>query len=203
MCGKSTLILVFTMLSLSGLCQKFPSQYWHSGHAVLTTGDTLNGEVKYDLVNDIIRVNTGSKIHTLSARKIFFFEIFDVTVDTYRQFYVLPFNVTTDYKASLIFEVIFEGHMTLLARETIVNKTSQYNSYYWSGGTYTRQVLSYDFYFLDNKGNITFYTKKKRDLISILSNRRSEIDKYIRKNSLKVDKKRDLARIVSYYNAII
>ena len=203
MSGKSILILVFTMVSLSGLCQKFPSQYWHSGHAVLTSGDTLNGEVKYDLENDIIRVNTGSKIHTLSARKIFFFEIFDVTVDTYRQFYVLPFNITEDYKSSLIFEVVFEGQMTLLARESIVNKTSQNRSYYWSGGNYTRQVLDYDFYFLDKKGNITFYTKKKRDLISILSNRRNEIDKYIRKNSLRVDKKRDLARIVSYYNAII
>ena len=115
----------------------------------------------------------------------------------------MPFNLTDDYKSSLIFEVVFEGQMTLLARESIVNKTSQYNSQYWSGGNYTRQVLTYDFYFLDNKGNITFYTKKKRDLINILSNKRSEIDKYIRKNSLKVDRKRDLARIISYYNAII
>ena len=196
-------MLVYAIVSLSGFCQKFPSQYWHTGHAVLTSGDTLNGEVKYDLVNDIVRVNTGSKIHTLSARKIFFFEIFDVTVDTYRQFYVLPFNLTADYKSFLIFEVVFEGQMTLLARETIENKTSQYNSHYWSGGTYTRQVLTYDFYFLDNKGNITFFTKKKRDLISLLSNKSGEIDKYIRKNSLKVDRKRDLARIVSYYNAII
>ncbi len=196
-------MMVCMIVSLSGLCQKFPSQYWHSGHAVLTTGDTLNGEVKYDLVKDIIRVNTGSKIHTISARKIFFFEILDVTVDTYRQFYSLPFNLTTDYKSFLIFEVVFEGQMTLLARETIENKTSQYNSQYWSGGTYSRQVLTYDFYFLDNKGNITFFTKKKRDLISILYKKRSEIDKYIRKNSLKMDRKRDLARIISYYNAII
>ena len=196
-------MMVCMIVSLSGLCQKFPFQYWHSGHAVLTTGDTLNGEVKYDLVKDIIRVNTGSKIHTISARKIFFFEILDVTVDTYRQFYSLPFNLTTDYKSFLIFEVVFEGQMTLLARETIENKTSQYNSQYWSGGTYSRQVLTYDFYFLDNKGNITFFTKKKRDLISILYKKRSEIDKYIRKNSLKMDRKRDLARIISYYNAII
>lgn len=183
--------------------QQFPSEFWHTGKAVLISGDTLEGDIKYDLDNDIIQINTSKKLLTYSARKLFYFQIFDVTVDTYRQFYVLPYKINYNYEAPLIFEVVFEGKLTLLARESIVNQTTNYNSYYWAGGSYTRQALVYEFYFLDQKGNITYFTKKKKDLIDVMNKRGQQIKAFIKKNNLKVDEKRDLARIMAYYNALL
>lgn len=194
-------VLVFITLISKG--QNFPSEFWHSGKVVLVSGDTVAGDVKYDLENDIVRVNTPDKMYTFSSRKIFFFEIFDITVDNYRQFYALPHYVRPNYKAPVLFEVVFEGKLTLLARESIVNQTTHYNSYYWSGGTYSRQALVYDFYFLFKDGEIVRYSKKRRDLLKILKSKSSEIKQFIKKNNLKPDKKRDLARIMAYYNALI
>ncbi len=196
------IVLVASLATLSH-GQQFPSEFWHAGKVVLVSGDTLQGEVKYDLENDIVRIQTATRLFAYSSRKLFFFEIFDVTVDNYRQFYVLDYNVRPGYKAPYIFEVVFEGKLTLLARESIVQQTSQYNSYYWSGGTYNRQALNYDFYFLDGKGNITFYNKKKKELIDMFGRKGPQVRQFIKKNNLKTDKKRDLARIMAYYNAIL
>jgi len=195
------IISIFYSALIAG--QDFPSQFWHSGTAILVTGDTLEGELKYDLENDLVQINAGGKLYTYSSRKLFFFEIFDVTVDNYRQFYVIPFEIRPNYKAPLMFEVVFEGKLTLLARESIVNQTSHYNSYYYTGGTYTRQALSYDFYFLDHKGEITLYTKKRKDLMVVMNRKAPQIKEFIKKNKLKTDEKRDLARIMAYYNALI
>jgi len=183
--------------------QQFPSEFWHPGKAVLINGDTISGEIKYDLETDLVQINGEGRLMTYSARKIFYFEIFDVTVDNYRQFYSIPFDLKTNYKTPILFEVIYEGKLTLLARETIVNETSHYNSYYWTGGTYTRQALTYDYFFLKKNGEIIPYTKKTRDLLEVFNNKQNQMKQFIKKNNLKTDEKRDLARIFAYYNALL
>ena len=183
--------------------QEFPSELWHEGKLVHIEGDTIKGLIKYDLERDIIQVQgSNGKVEAVTARKLLFFEIFDKTVNRHRQFYALPYKNSSNYLAPLIFEVLFEGKLTLLTREALALQTSSYGTGAWAGSGYTKTVLVYNYYFLKEKGEIIPYFGKKKDLLFIMKKKSGDVKQYIKKNRLRYDNKSDLTRIVAYYNSI-
>ncbi len=172
---------------------------------VLVNNDTLVGKLKYDMKQDIVQVQTEDKLYTYGASKIFYFDIFDETVDYYRQFYTLPYGLISNYKVPVIFEVLIEGNISLLSREKVILKSSQLNSAYSYSSTssYSREVLTYGYYFLDRMGEITGYNFKRKGLMAVLHQREQQVSKFIRSNGLHVDRRSDLIRIISFYNGII
>lgn len=180
--------------------QIFPSELWHEGKLVLASEDTLQGKLKYDLPKGIVQVDNGVKVYTYSAKTIFYFEIYDITSEHYREFYVLPYSVASSYKTPVIFEVLVEGNITLLSQEYVGLKSVQ-NPY--SYGNYSKEVLIYEYYFLDKNGNITKYSQKKKDLLNVLASRRSQVTEYMKSNRMHHDKRNDLVRIIAFYNALL
>ncbi len=202
------LFLAILLLPMLGYSQEFPSELWHEGKVVLLESDTIAGKVKYDFENDLVQVNNGYTVKTYSARKLFYFEIFDETAKSYRYFYSLPYGLQqSDYEAPVIFEVLYEGKLTLLSREHLVAENvtpAQYGYYYYPmGPSYTRIRLAYQFYFLEENGAIERYNLKKRDLLNLFGKKQKEVNQYMKKNRLRHDNLRDLVRITAYYNAII
>jgi len=197
------LLLFFAVHTARG--QEFPSELWHQGMLVLVSEDTLSGKIKYNLDQDVVQIETVGKIYTYSSKKLFYFQIFDETVDTYREFYTLPYAKINEYQAPIIFEVLVEGKLTLLCRESITTKTVNDNNInpYGSSFSYSRDVLEYAYYFLDESGKISPYSMKKRDLLSVLNKRADKINDYMRVNHLKADKRYDISRIISFYNGIL
>ena len=196
---SSVFVLLF-FLSAPAVAQQFPSDLWHEGKIILLEGDTLKGNIKYDLQQDLVQYGVADQRTTaFSARKVLFFEIFDTSVRKYRQFFALPFTTTSGYKAPVFFELLEEGKMTLLSRESVEYRT--YSSPYYMG-SYSRLVLVYKYYFLDEKGNITEFTGNKNDLLDLMKKKSDEVEKYIKANKLKFDDKYDFARIVAYYNSL-
>lgn len=188
------------LLSASAWGQQWPSELWHDGRLVLDSGDTLKGQIKYDLKQDLIQYHLpNQRTDAFSARKVVFFEIFDQTVRRYRQFFALPFTNQAQYRAPVFFELLTEGKLTLLARESVEFRT--YSSPYYLG-SYSREVLVYHFYFLDDEGNIEEFKGSKSDLLSMMGKKSSDVEKYMKTNRLKIDDKYDFARIVAYYNSI-
>ena len=104
--------------------QDFPSELWHNGKLVLLSEDTIVGKIKYDMQNDMVQINVRNVLQTYSARKIYYFEIFDETIKSYRHFYALPYGVQKNYEVPLIFEVLYEGKLSLLCREEIVTEAA-------------------------------------------------------------------------------
>jgi hypothetical protein len=200
-------IIVFLALFFTfsdGFGQEFPSELLHEGELVLLSGDTLKGQIKYNLENDLIQIVINETVQTYSARKILYFSIYDKTVDMYRNFYSIPFEVQPNYKIPILFEVLYEGKLSLLAREAIVTETvPQYSYMYRSSVNMTRTKLDYEYYFLDEGGRFTKYNNKKFELYEAMKRKEPQIKQYIKKNKLKVDSRRDLVRIVAYYNALI
>ncbi len=195
------LALVFTVATVKA--QEFPSELWHQGMVVLVTEDTLIGKVKYNLNQELIQIEEAKKTYTFSGKKVSYFQIFDETVDAYREFYTLPYALLNQYETPVFFEVLVEGKLTLLCRESIMTRTINDRNPYGANITYSRRVLIYTYYFLDDKGTITKYSLKKRDLLKVLAKRANKIDEYMRVNNLKPDKLYDLSRIISFYNGII
>ena len=195
-----TLVILFFSLG-HGLAQKFPSELWHDGKIVLLDGaDTLVGQVKYDLQQDLIQYTaTSQTIEAFSAKKVLFFEIFDATVHKYRSFYALPFTTQSGYRAPVFFELLEEGKLTLLSRESV--ETRSYSSMYYYG-SYTRQVLIYRYFFLDENGVITEFAGNKKELLDLMGKKADTVEGYMKANRLKMDEKYDFAQIVKYYNSL-
>ena len=198
---KSIILLIgLALFSLAVNAQEFPSDLWHDGKLVLVSEDTLIGKIKYNQAQGIVQVEIGEKTYTHSSNSIFNFEIFDLTVESYRVFYVLPYGLVTSYKTPAIFEVLVEGNLTLLSRESIVTKNIQ-NPY--SYGNYAKETLIYDYFFLDRKGAITKYTLKKKDLYTAVAKRQSQVIDFMKANKLHHDQRNDLVRIIAFYNALL
>jgi hypothetical protein len=193
-------IVMLMSMATSVTAQDWPFELWHDGKIVLLEGDTLKGPVKYDLSQDILQLNLHNKIEAYSARKVLFFEIFDITVHRYRQFFALPFTSPAGYRAPVFFELLEEGKMTLLAREALESKS--YSSPYYYGGSYSRLVLVYKYFFMSDDGTIEAFTGNKNDLLDKMGKQAPDVEKYIKDNRLKYDDKYDFAKIVAYYNSL-
>ena len=209
---RKGLVLFFLIhLNIIGFAQDFPSELWHKGKLVLLSEDTITGKLKYDFENNIVQIEVRNVLQTYSARKILYFEIFDETIESYRYFYALHYNVQANYQVPLLFEVLYEGQLSLLCREEVVtesvpqhNSYPYYNSYYGrSSYNQTRARLHYKYYFLDDRGGIQNYNMKKNELMSFFKKRQQQVKQYMKKNNLKHDKMRDLVRLTAYYNALL
>ena len=193
------------IVPISVQAQYFPSEVWHEGQVTLLKGDQLRGKIKYNLEADLIQLNIDNTIQTFSARKILYFEIYDAEYERYRQFYALPFETNGNYKVPRLFEVLHENTLTLLCREEVVQENiPQYGYYsYYGSRMGTRPRLVYNYFFLNQGGEIVRYSQKKDDLYAILTQNQDEIHQYIKKNHLKHDRQGDLVRITAYYNTLL
>jgi hypothetical protein len=197
---KRVLALLFLTVAIGAHAQQWPMELWHEGRIVLLDGDTLKGKVKYDLQQDLVQYTTRDlRIEAFTARKVLFFEIFDVTVNRYRQFFALPYSPNSSYRAPIFFELLEEGKMTLLAREALEYRS--YTSPYYVG-SYNRLVLVYKYYFLDENGDIKEFAGNKNDLLDLMGAKADAVEKYIKANRLNYDDKYDFAKIITYYNSL-
>lgn len=188
----------FGWISFAAEAQQWPFELWHEGKILLESGDTLRGLVKYDMQQDLVQFNNNKSIEAYTARKILFFEIFDGTINQYRYVYSLPFTTANGYKTPIFFELLAEGKLTLLTRESLEYRT--YSSPYYFG-SYNRLVLVYRFYFLNEKGVITEFKGKKSDLLEMMGKYSNEVENYMRQNKLNIDDRNGFTKVVAYYNS--
>jgi len=209
---KFYFFVIGIVISTFASAQEFPSEMWHNGKVVLLSEDTIVGQLKYDFQNDLVQVNIQNVLQTYSARKILYFQLYDETIKTYRQFYALPYNVQANYRVPILFEALFEGKLSLLCREEIVTEsmpnynTYPYSAYSYPGNQYynqSRTRLKYTYYFLDQNGEIRLYNLKKNELMTFFPKYQQEVKQYIKKNKLEHDSIRDLVRLTAYYNALL
>ncbi len=200
--ARSLILFCFFLgASILSKGQEFASDIFHEGFLVTTNKDTLRGALKYDMPSNLVYMIDQGKINTYSSQKIFYFEIFDASVDNYRQFYSLPFKVGISYKIPIIFELQYEGPFSLLTREAIIQESTPSTGTYW-GGSYTRLRLVYSYYFVDKKGKITFFTGKKKELLNLMKDKQKYVKEYMKEYKLQVDELQDLIRVTAFYNSI-
>ncbi len=201
-------LFLLTMLLVSlhiAKAQQFSFELWHEGKAVLESGDTLRGILKYeqsqDYKGDLLQVKIRGQLQSYSPRKILFFEIFDSSAKRYRQFYSLPYSENNTYKSPVFFELLCEGKITVLYREKLEYRTT--SSPYAYYGTTTRLVLVNVYYLLKPDGTITDFTGRKSDWLRLMDGREKEVKGFAKDNRLEFDNKYELARIIEYYNSIV
>ncbi len=195
-----TLVLFFCFLNFSNA--QFSYQEWHNGIVITTDNDTIQGEIQYNFETNTITLSKDENVRAFSSYKVVYFEIFDKILQSYRQFYTIPYKLKTEYETPVIFELLYEGPLSLLARERVVQETASFGNYGVQGPRVVQDVVNYQYYFLHKDGSIEIYLETKTDLYRIMSDKKSDIKVYIKENKLKHDMLRDLIRITSFYNSI-
>lgn len=198
---KTYFIVCLILVTLASQGQDFSSEAWHEGYLITSEGDTTRGLIKYDMETNIVQLISNNVVKTYSSYKIYYFEIYDAILDNYRQFYSIPYEVTTDYELPIIFEVLYEGPLSLLSREAIVQENVTGTSAYW-GGSYIQNSIKYSFYFLDKSGNIRLFNRKRSELFTIMSKHQSDVKGFVKSNKMRLDDARDLIRITAFYNSL-
>ncbi len=197
---RLVIIAIFLFGAQTSFAQQWPFELWHDGKIVLVTGDTLRGQIKYDIQQDLVQFNDQhGTVEAFTPRKVLFFEIFDKAISRYRNFYALPYAATGSYRTLIFFELLVEGKMTLLSRESLEYRTFSSPYYY---GSYTRLVLVYKYFLMEENGDIKEFTGKKGDLLQLMGRKANDVDKYMKSNRLKIEDRFDFARTVAYYNSL-
>tara|TARA_B100000959_G_C14973015_1_gene620475 strand:+ start:824 stop:1450 length:627 start_codon:yes stop_codon:yes gene_type:complete len=205
------LFLVVFFISNYNFAQEFPSDIWHKGLLVTNSGDTIEGDLKYDFESQSIQLDEGETIKAFNVNNLFFFEIYDKTIRDYRQFYSLMYEVGYEYSVPILFEMMIEGKISLLLRERIVAETNQ--SYFPSNYSYGIMPsfsnnygyvnkVKYDYFFLTDDGKIHRFKGKKKEILTLMQDKYSVMKEYISKNKISLKKMSDIARLVNYYNII-
>jgi hypothetical protein len=197
---RSLILILFLLFTTCAFAQQFAFDLWHEGKIILDSGDTLKGSIKYNLQSDLLQFQENKRNQSFSARKVLFFEIFDGTVKQYRQFYSMPYGVSENYKAPVFFELLAEGKITLMCRETVEYRTYSPSFYYY--GTNTRLVLVYKYFLLQENGDITEFIRKSKDWPELMGNQAQSVEQYAKTNRLEFDNRYDLVKIINYYNSL-
>ena len=150
---KNIAIFIFMIIitQSNAFAQRFAQDYWHkNGKIKLSDGTTYQGELKYDLANELIQLQVRGILKTFTSRKVSSFEFYDNFEQRDRHFYALPFAKVSGYKTPTFFELLMQDQpITLLVRESLTTQTDVNNNPYTfnRASTVLRTVVKYDFFF--------------------------------------------------------
>lgn len=184
--------------------QVMADNYWQNGKVYLTSGDTLRGNFKFNLTNEVLQIEVRGTIKTFSARKILAFDFFDRIEQKKRYYYTLPYSKVSHYKTPSFFELLFqENPLTLLCREKLITQTVVYNNPYNTYPSNTPIIqtrIKYEFYILKENGEIVPFNGTKKHLLYLLRDREKDIKTFLKENRISYTNKRDMIRVIDFYN---
>jgi hypothetical protein len=193
----SVLLLASSVLKAQRLAQ----DYWHEGKIVLED-DTIGGNLKFNLENELIQIDKNGVLQTLTARKVLAFQFFDRYEQRERSYYALPYAKVSNYKTPTFFELLYQGEsVTLLCREAWATQTTTLNNNPYSPNMPINiQYVKASFYLLYKNSKIRLFDGTKKGLLILLEDREADIKNYLKANRVRLDSKEDMTNLIDYYN---
>lgn len=186
---------------------------WHSGELDLTVGETLKGEIKYDLRRHWIEYRKDNARRVFSSFNVNAFQIIDAITKERRTFISLPFSQNRRYKRKLFFELLTEGTVSLFCREKIytqvqVDNTQNFRNpnrispYGNASASRIRSVrtVAYDYYYVRKQNQVIEFDPTEGNLFQLMRTRKRKIEEIMEDNNLDISDKNDLIIIFNYYN---
>lgn len=199
-----SIFILFFLSSEYVSAQAFAPNFWHEGTVTLQNGQIYTGNLKFDLDNEIIQVQSRNGHKTLTSRKVSSFEFYDKSLRQDRIYYTLPFAKVSNYKTPSFFELVAQGKpISILSREKLVNESITANNGInrgFGGPTFVRTVVKYDMFFLYSNGKIKSFNGTKKGLLYLLQDREKDVKEYMKANRVRLDDREDIVNLILYYN---
>lgn len=202
--------------STSIYAQDLSMYKWHIGELDLTIGETLKGEIKYNLERHWLEYRKDNVHRVFSSVNVTAFQIIDALTGEYRTFISLPISQSRRYKRKLFFELLSQGAVSLFCRDKVVTKVQVdnassfplksnrfgINSYGNTTGDRIRRIrtVGYDYYYVGKKNQVSAFEPTEENIFELMSSRKQKIEKFIEDNNLDLSEKTDLTIIFNYYN---
>ncbi len=164
---------------------------------VTTECDTIEGMLSYNMMTNVVKVRTQDRMNVYSGFQIFHFRVWDAGDHRWRQFYSIHYAIKNHHAAPALFELLSEGKLSLLAREswnnTVANDRLNKQGYFKK-----------DYFFIDRAGNMAYCLGRKSQVLDLMQDHEFEVRRYIRELHLDdFRKERHLRMVTTFYNKLV
>ena len=207
------LLILFFSAAYKGAAQIFPNQQWRPGMAVLTTGDTIKGKIKYNLQEEVIQIENKDKVATFNAAQLTYFEVKPDRLREERVFYSIPLRNKAGYFQPRFYELMSQGEVSLLGREYIAVVTqagntsfirpmnSSFASIVMSSAN-TRKFMAYKLFLANSKGDVIPLGETVKSTVNAFGNNKGNLRKFIKEQEMTLLNVFDFVKLVKYYNQL-
>lgn len=172
------------------------SDVWEAGTAKLKKGLTYKENVflKYNMMDDELyfKSKTGDPLLFVDA-----VSEFTINSKTGEKHYKSGYNID-GYTDRSFFEILADGSAQLLKKnKKVIIENKQYNS-----ASVDKSFDDVSKYYVLLNGKATQVKKDKKSILTALGNKQTELEAYIKKESLNLKNDADLAKLFIYYNSL-
>lgn len=204
------------------LCAHFSmAQTWRMGILALNDGEHIIGEIKYDYEENNVQIRYDDKTLAFSAYQFYTFRLVKNDMFPERNFYVLDYAESGSGRGTPhIFEGIYKGDISLLVRAsagTTHRRPDGRNGLDWvhpwfrwpewqsnfPNQTQMEDIILYEQYIARSDGRVIKLKGGKKERIKAFGAKKSKLTKYVKQNSLNLQKWYDMAKLVKYYNDLL
>lgn len=176
---------------------RVPVKYWDSGEAELVSGERLTGKIFYEFDKELVLIAGENRIMTFSSRQIRYFLIYDRKAGIERMFFSAPLQKDGPSRRYHFFEKVTEGEIILLRKPRL--RQDNFGLFMSSVADPDGDLSNFDYYSL-YRGELLRIKKPKRDLVALMIRHRSKMNLFIEKNDLRLNRIRDIEKVLKYYN---
>ena len=181
--------------------------------AVLTTGDTIKGKIKYNLQEEVIQIENKDKVATFNAAQLTYFEVKPDRLREERVFYSIPLRNKAGYFQPRFYELMSQGEVSLLGREYIAVVTqagntsfirpmnSSFASIVMSSAN-TRKFMAYKLFLANSKGDVIPLGETVKSTVNAFGNNKGNLRKFIKEQEMTLLNVFDFVKLVKYYNQL-
>ncbi len=172
-------------------------EQWFEGSLVTTEGDTIEGMLSYNMMTNVVKIRAQGRMTVHSGFQIFHFRVWDERDHKWRQFYCIHYAIKNHHTAPALFELLSEGKLSLLARES-------WNNTRGNDRLNKQGYLKKDYFFIDREGNMAYCLGRKSQVLDLMQDHAFEVRRYIRELYLDdFRKERHLRMVTTFYNKLV
>lgn len=178
---------------------------WLIGEFTITNSDKLykNFPLKYDLKNQLLEIqnNDQTKVCTLPVLKTFSYRNVNNEVENYINTALIDDAGKVLPKS--IAQVLYEDKVILLAVPHLEVKDPTYVPAIDMGNRNKQILKKTDYYVVNNAKAYKITGSSFRKNEDAFTNKKSDVERFVKENKLKFNKEEDLVKIFEYYNSLI
>ena len=166
---------------------------FNSGQIKLNNGKTYEGLLRYDIYTDQIEFKTADdNIYAVENPEV----LGKITINSLQ---FISFSEIEGSSLSGIYEVLADGEYLLIEKHKVELKDPVAAKPYVEAKPASFSTRKSKFFILNLEGEFIEINNKK-DLLTLNTQKSNEVEKFIKKNKIKISKKKDLIKFVDFLN---